>query len=100
MGLSGTPSIPGYAFPLGCSSLFSRPTSYLSNLSQQSAFSRKFSSGLGWKTLLGDLRDPLSLAELKTLGLLVTQHGGRDGGCLPVPVKELTPHPISLKVAG
>lgn len=52
---------------------------HLSNLSRQSAFSRKFSSGLGWNTWLGDLKDPLSLAEFKTLGLLVTQHGGRDG---------------------
>lgn len=52
---------------------------HLSYFSRQSAFSRKFSSGLGWNTWLGDLKDPLSLAELKTLGLLVTQHGGRDG---------------------
>lgn len=73
-------SIPGYVCPSGCSSLFSWPTScHLSNLSQPSAFSRKSFSGLGWNTLLGDLKDPLSFAELQTPGLLVTLYEGCDG---------------------
>lgn len=97
--------ISRYVFPLGCPSLFlflsQTASCHLSSRSGHSAFSRKPSSpGLSCNTLLG-LRDPLSSAELKAPGF----PGNRVWEiwwleCLPVPLRKLNSHLLSLKVAG